>query len=500
MAKDSKKPFIGRRYLSTREKGAYILADYAGGLDMGDMGEMYLSRVLDLDLNARAFIQTFIVGPWDTVNDILFAGLVEKTRTRFGKFKPYMFLCHFSGLPLKMFYYSLPLLFWNTPPAYPPKVISYAVFCVLSETIGTFGQLSGGAFFSTLTPNMYERSNLIVLVNFINNYTGKKLPGYVLSLIVTGLNFSSRAESEIVLKLRNLYAGFGMATASVGFVLGLFYIIIARERIPQSIKQPSLLDSMKALINNRLLLVMSLSTLLQTFSIGLDGEYTYYNAVLKFPLGSTVAGIPGALTGNLAWLFIPKARERFSTRTLWIVGTHSRALLGIAVYFIGLIGGAYRHIWMIMPILAVWEAIYSPMIPLRNVVVRDMNMECMDYSEWKTGHRNEALISVAMNFASKIALYVFQGVNLWLRAKMGFKTGVDYVNQDVSVQRFVWASFTFYPAITGNILSMIPKFFYNLSKEERDRMGKELMERRSALAAEQTRVADDVNEELRVEN
>ena len=49
--------------------------------------------------------------------------------------------------------------------------------------------------------------------------------------------------------------------------------------------------------------------------------------------------------------------------------------------------------------------------------------------------------------------YVFTGINTWLRHKVGFRT--------------------------GNILSMIPKFFYNLSKEDRERTYEDLKARRA---------------------
>ena len=483
-------PPKGRRYISTKETVAYILYDYAGGLALGDMGDQFKTRVLNLDLSANAFISTFIVGPWDVVNDLIFATLVDKTRTRYGKFRPYLIVSLFTGLPFQLFYYLMPLMFWNTPATYLPKLIAYGAFSVLSETVGTFNSIASGGMLATLTPNMYERSRLITLTSFVNNYTGKRVPGWIMSLFITIYDNSGMERSAVLLKLRTMFLIFGVATAVVSACMAIYFAIVGRERIPQTEKQPGLKESFKALLDNRLLLVMAMSQLFETFSIGGDGEYSYYNAVLKFPLGSLVAGIPGALSGNLIWPFIPKLRERFSTRTLWLVSTHFRATIGIAIYFVGLIGDSFRYIWLALPILAIWELIYSPMMPLRNVVQRDMLNECMDYGEWKTGQRNEAMIGVVMRIASKISNYIFSGLNTKLRAAMGFRTGVDYTNQPLKVQRFVWGLFTFYPAITGNILSMIPKIFYNLSKEDRERMYEELAERRALMITEQSKSAE----------
>jgi Na+/melibiose symporter-like transporter len=117
----------------------------------------------------------------------------------------------------------------------------------------------------------------------------------------------------------------------------------------------------------------------------------------------------------------------------------------------------------------------------------------MDYGEWKTGQRNEAMIGSLAGVAGKISNYLFNGINTWLRFKIGFRTGVDYTNQPLPVQRFVWGMFTFFPAVTGNILSMIPKFFYNLSKEDRERMYEDLKIRRATLSREITDAVQEVH-------
>jgi len=282
-----------------------------------------------------------------------------------------------------------------------------------------------------------------------------------------------------------------VGTATLAGIAAIYFAFVAKERVPQSIDRPRLRDSFRAIMQNRPLLIISLARLFGTFNIGGDGEYTYYQAVLKFPLGTTVAGIPGALTGYLAYPFIPRARERFSTRVLWIVGSHVRPTLGIIVYFLGLINNNFANIWVILPIIAIWEATWTPLLTMRNIIERDMINECMDYGEWKTGLRNEAMINSLKGVVEKISMYAFNGINTWLRFKVGFRTGVDYTNQPLSVQRFVWGMFTFFPAVTGNILSMIPKFFYNLTKEDRERMYEDLKQRRALLSREITQAVEE---------
>jgi len=486
MAKQPSGPPKGRRYIGGKETLGYILFDWAGGFDIGDMGEVFLTRVLNLDLGLRAVVDTFIKGPWDVINDLWFAVIIDKTRTRFGKFRPYLLMSLLAGVPFKLFYYIMPFLFWNTAPDYPPKLIAYTVFAVLSEGAGTFNQFSTGGMLATITPDMYERTRLITLNSFVQNFTMKKLPAYIFDAVVSVLNYSGIDDAELLLKLRNICLVFGVGTATLAGIAAVYFVLVARERVPQSINQPKLRDSIRAIMQNRPLLIITLAKLFGTFNIGGDGEYTYYQAVLKFPLGTTIAGIPGAVTGMLAYPYIPRARERFSTRLLWIVGSHTRPMLGIAVYFIGLINNMFANIWAIIPVIAIWEATWTPLLRVRDIVERELMNECMDYGEWKTGQRDEAMINSLAGVVGKISNYAFNGINIWLRSKIGFKTGIDYTNQPMHVQRFVWGMFTFFPAVTGNILSMIPKFFYNVSKEDRERMYEDLKIRRAAISRQHT--------------
>ena len=108
------------------------------------------------------------------------------------------------------------------------------------------------------------------------------------------------------------------------------------------------------------------------------------------------------------------------------------------------------------------------------------------------------MINSLAGVVGKVSNYIFSGINTWLRSKIGFITGIDYTNQPLHVQRFVWGMFTFFPAVTGNILSMIPKFFYNVSKADREQMYEDLKKRRAALSREITEAVAEVKEAAEV--
>ncbi|MDR1465215.1 MAG: MFS transporter [Oscillospiraceae bacterium] len=495
MAKKEKKEKAqskGRRYIGTRETVAYVMFNMAASINIGSFNGVFLERVLNLDLKKQAFIQSFFIGPWDVINDVLFAAIVEKTRTRYGKFRPYLTLSLLAGMPFQIFYYIMPLLFWGTSPNYKPKLLAFLFFGVLNDVAATFKDISNTGMISTLTPNMHERMRLITVSQFLAGMLGDKLPVLSMSVILSVLNFSPLPRADIELKVRSVFLIFGIGTAILSGVFALFFALVSKERVPQSVDRPRIKDSIKAILQNRLLMILSLVDLLGTFSIG-GGEDTYYNSVLKFPAGQLVVGIPGFFTNTISYLFIPWARERFSTKTLWIASNHVEPVLSVITYFFGLINKNYTKLWAMIPLLAVREMIWTPLINVRNLLNKDMQNECMDYGEWKCGFRSEAMTGMLRGLVTKLSRLLFGGLNTYLRGVMGFRTGADYTSQTPRVQRFVFGLFLFWPAVTGGVLSLIPKLFYNITKEERDRMYVELAERRALVSAQLTLETDQAN-------
>ena len=112
MAEKTQGPPKGRRYVGTKETVGFIM--YSASLDVKvERNEEWVDRILFIDRGLQA-----VAGPfravWDMVNDIFMAAIIEKTRTRFGKFKPYLILYPVYGLPMMMALYLLPYIFPTT--------------------------------------------------------------------------------------------------------------------------------------------------------------------------------------------------------------------------------------------------------------------------------------------------------------------------------------------------------------------------------------------------
>ena len=87
---------VDRRVISRKETIGYMLFDSFKGFNIDGHKEHFTVNVLKIGWNLQSYYNIF-AGIWDILDDLLIAGIVEKTRTRWGKFIPYMAM---SGLPL----------------------------------------------------------------------------------------------------------------------------------------------------------------------------------------------------------------------------------------------------------------------------------------------------------------------------------------------------------------------------------------------------------------
>ena len=145
-----------------------------------------------------------------------------------------------------------------------------------------------------------------------------------------------------------------------------------------------------------------------------------------------------------------------------------------------------------LPVTAVWEIIYATFWGVRTISINEMSNECNDYIEWKCGYRNEATLAAASAFITKIPARI----NAILQPK--YKEWVDYDltaytegrDQPERAQKWIFAMATIFPAIIV-LTSMIPMFWFNIDKNTRDKMYRELNERRAAAAEALRREADE---------
>ncbi len=462
-----------RRYVGTKETVAYILYDIAQSFNISKYNDIFVTDIIKIGLKFQTVV-TFIVGIWDIVNDIFLAAIVDRTRTRWGKFKPWLIVYAIPGVFLSLFFWAMPIFFSERGMYDVTKLAFYLILQMITNLASSLAAIARTGMLATITPNIIDRTRLITEANLLSGFV-EKAPEIIMGLLIDLVSHGT-----FKIQMKSLYVSAGMFTSIVSGILALYFAFVAKERVTQTVDKPSIISGIKSIFTNKPLLLITLSEFLGAFSINSGTNYYYIN-VLGLATMSTIVGIPGAVVSPISYSYVPWARSKFSTKTLWIAGSHISDVLLLGVFAVGSINKNYKKLSAMIPAFMLRETIWMFFWGIRSVIPEEMRNEAIDYGEWKTGYRNEGMTGVAKDLAKKLVNTLGSTVKAFILSKIGYNQGAGFGGQSEATEYSLFWMCTLLPVITS-IFSIIPKLFYDLNGEKKDKMYAELFERRAAIA------------------
>ena len=462
-----------RRYVGTKETIAYLLNDFSNAFNINGYTDRFIWDVVKIDFKTNAFVSIF-TGLWDVINDPIIAAIVDKTRTRWGKFRPYMVAFQIPMTLIGAFYWLLPFFFPGSSSTYLPKLIYFFAFNVINETGGTFTSIAKAGYMTTITPHPNDRARLITMAELLTGYMGEDMPAYIMGVLLDLIN-----NDILKWKLRNVFLAMGVGTSVISSAFTLYFFLVSKERVMQSIEAPSVKQGLKAVINNYPVLLITISDFLGGFSVS-GSSTNYFIDVLGSASLLTIANFPSGLNGSISYAFVKPIRERFSSKAIWVFEDLYTRFWYLALFAIGSIGGNYKKPLLMTILFGVQAWFDKWAFGIRKVVKAELYNEAMDYCEWKNGYRVEATIGVARNLIAKLQSLVMNSAKNLILDGIGYKQGIKIGTQSDKTKWWLFALCTGIPQLTG-ILAVIPKFLYPLSGKMREQMYSELMIRRQEM-------------------
>ena len=342
---------------------------------------------------------------------------------------------------------------------------------------------------ATITPHPVDRTRLITIANFASGTFGEKLPEQITTVILDLIDnsvFKSISKNSMYL---TTFVGMGVFTTVVSSAMSMWFFMNSRERVMQSIESPSIKQGIKSILNNKPILLLTLSDFLAAFSIS-GSKSDYYIDVLHFASMTMLAGIPSLPLSPISYSYVPWLRRRFSSRFLYIMCRYVGDFTNVFVFLFGCIGmnrktkagGFYQNKLAMFFAMATWEVIWTLFYGCKSVIGTEMYNESMDYCEWKNGYRTEAMTSVAKGLAQKVAQKVSSLVRTALKKLISYDQSAYMAGREQTdkVKFNLFAMFTIIPALTG-ALGIIPMLFYDLDGKKKEQMYAELLARRAEL-------------------
>lgn len=438
----------------------------------------FKGKGFDVDaMNSAISSVFFVAGIVGAVCELVIGYLVDRTRTRFGKVKPWV---GFGVIPLaivSMLVFVAP----NVSSQTMAIVWMFVIYC-LYTAVSCAVESPSNCFGSLCSPNPAERSSAISISSFLRSVgqSGGMVVVMVVGLVMKALMGQQQYKNA---EGQGLDLVLSTAVCALGLILFvMIFFVNNKERVPFTQEKVSIKDSLKVVFGNKNLLMVSL-TKLCGFGRGVYGTVSLYIAIYllgskDLKLGLLLPMGIGTAVGTLLVNFVLK---KFSTKQTFIMfciyGASSLAILYLVSSTVGF------NKTLIIPFLII-NFFCGIQHGNTNTTPNIMIADCVDEIEYKTGKRQDGMAYAGYGLFSKIASAFTKGLGPWLLYTWsGYQVSQDpnvaYASQSDGTLNRLLMIYTIIPAIFV-LLQMVPIFFYDNVGKKKETITAALQERRAA--------------------
>ncbi len=446
---------------------------------------------------------------FDAFNDPIMGSIVDRTRTKWGKCRPYL---KWMAIPIGIMTVACFL------PAFQAKATSsfiiVAIIYVIWSVVYTVADVPYWGLSTCMTNDTVVRGNILTVARLVCTLGAGIVTVFV--PIITGavtskFKYTADDVSQILVDKADAIAkmvanqGMDSQTAAESFIgtvkagmefanadtLKMTYFICAvvlvvasipmfyygfkntTERFTAVDNPPSLGHNLKLLFKNKELLLIVLSGILG----GARMVYTYTGGLYfaKYVLQNegaysliTLLVVPGGLVASV---LVPWMSKKFTKKWSYIAVHLFGGVVMAIMYFVG-----YDAPWKLV-IAAIALVLLGIPQGVNNIITYAMIGDTVDYLEWKTGERGEGICFAMQTLINKIGMAVgaFIGVISFSAAGINSETG--FISAEGS--NTLWNML-----VLSGVISMfacaVPMFFYKITEKRQAEMVAEIESRKAS--------------------
>lgn len=441
-----------------REMFGHAMAGFGQNLIFGLWSSymmVFYTDIFGITAGAASIIM-LLTRIWDGVNDPMMGSIADHTRTKWGRYRPWLL---FMSPVIVIFL----VLNFSSPDLSPTLKVVYAgITYVLMSMAFTAVDVPYWTMPAAMSSDVQKRSKIISYSRMSTTLATTVL-GVIAIPLINALGHGDKQK------------GYMMTALVVGIIGAAFYLIgfaNIREHVqPVPNQKITLKSSVKAITQNRPLLLLLCCGLLANIGTMLkQGMVIYY---VKDCVGSenlipifSILFLPGMFLGLI---IAPMFTKKFDSNIVFIGSRVFGIIVDVVFFFAG-----FKNV----PLVMFLYALTSIPLGMSAVVSATMLTNTIEYAEWKFGNRQEGLISSTQTLTAKIGMALSAGV---IGAVLEI---ADYVPNHVTTetQVMIHGAFTLFCAVIG-VLSIVPMLFNKFTDKEHERIVKELEERRRQAEA-----------------
>ena len=403
---------------------------------------------------------------YDALNDPIMGSIVDKTRTKWGKCRPFL---KWMAVPIAIstVVCFLPFL----PERSKISFVVVSVFYVIWSMVYTVADVPYWGLSTCLTNDTIVRGNILTVARLVCTL-GAGIVTVFVPVITNAVNTKTGNDPAA---LRLTY--FICAVVCVVAAIPMFFYGFknTKERFTANDNPPSFSHNIKLLFKNDQLILIVLSgvfggaRMVYTYTGGLYfAKYVLQNEGL-FGL-ITMLVVPGGLVASL---LVPWMTKKFTKKWAYI-GVHLfGGVVMTAMYFIG-----YDAKWKLI-VAGIGLVLLGIPQGVNNIITYAMIGDTVDYLEWKTGERGEGICFAMQTLINKIGMAVgaFVGVMSYSWAGIDPSKPIESAFATPEGPGIMWSVLILSGAISM-FACAIPMFFYKVTEKRQAEMIAEIAARK----------------------
>lgn len=454
---------------------------------------LYFVNVLKIDMVYVTVILS-LISIYDMLNNPLMGVVYDKTRTRWGKARPYIVFGAIPYFASTFMLYSGALFLGNTSGDDPKKIIFVFTMLFIQETFSTIYNIPRGNLLSLQTANPQDR----ITVGLLQTYIGEGASQAVYTIFPPLMELNNKGIINLPMSI--VFAVLATISCTVGAIGNIGMAIGCQERIALQPKPAPITKTMFYVLKNKYALRNFIANFVTSWWS--SGGYSWDVVTQQEIFGGS---IPSFLAYSLynaidmpSAAFIPSFRKFFKDNNknalialrFWDIF----ALAGMLLCGLPVIKKFGRNSkWIMVVIYAIFHGLNGINNGPANVFEAEVSREINDYTEYVTGERPDGTINILTDLITKVTAPINAAFTIFLFKWSGYDSTIPMLpwsQESTTVYQRVFFLFIGID-ILPKLVRVVPYFFYDLVGEKRENMYIALNERRALLAKEQT-----VNEEI----
>lgn len=418
---------------------------------------------------------------WDAVSDPLMGAMADRTRSRWGKYRPYLL---WMALPFSI----AGILLFTTPDwSYGAKLLwAYATY-ILMMTVYTAVNVPYGAMLGVMSSNSHEKTVFSSYRMFFA-YGGSFIALFLWDPLC------SFFEHTVGSSPQSSWQSAMIVIAGMCFVLFLLCFMLTREHVA-STPTSSLGSDLRHLVTNKPWWLLNGASLAFNLFCTVRGatvafffldviQPSGYDSISLF--GISLIFYSGLFLGvgevaNMVGvsLAVPLTRM-LGKKPVFMLVDVALVVFSVAFFLCPVTPAGFWGMLLLQVLISILTGVMSPL-------VWSMYADVSDHSEYVTGSNSTGLIFSSASMAQKFGGALGGAAVMWLLNAMGYVDhvetvqGISYV-QPASAISCLWMLMTFIPAAVA-LLSLLTVWLYPLSARKMQEITISLEERRNSVAS-----------------